>query len=68
MYLAGGAVLSLRHRRAEDPIVRQQLKWLRNGALFGVLPFLLFYVLPYSLGVVPGPYMKMAVLSLGWSR
>ena len=61
----GGAVLTLRHRRAEDPIVRQQLKWLSNGALFGVLPFLLFYVLPYSLGVVPGPYMKMAVLSLG---
>ncbi|RPI10119.1 MAG: PAS domain-containing protein, partial [Acidobacteriales bacterium] len=64
LYLAGGAVLTLRHRRAEDPIVRQQLKWLRNGALFGVLPFLLFYVLPYSLGAVPGPYMKMAVLSL----
>ena len=32
--------------------------------MFGVLPFLLFYVVPYSLGAVPGPYMKMAVLSL----
>ena len=64
-YVAGGAVLALRHKRAEDSIVRQQLKWLRNGALFGVLPFVLVYVLPYSLGVVPGPYMNMAVLSLG---
>ncbi len=64
MYAAGGIVLSLRYRRAEDPILRQQLKWLRNGAVFGIAPFLLFYVVPYSLGVVPGPYMKMAVLSL----
>ncbi|MFB3776284.1 MAG: ATP-binding protein [Bryobacteraceae bacterium] len=65
LYLAGGVILTVRHRAAEDAIVRQQLKWLRNGAVFGVLPFLLFYVVPYSLGVVPGPYMKMAVLSLG---
>jgi signal transduction histidine kinase len=65
LYLAGGLVLSVRHRRAEDPIVRQQLKWLRNGAVLGVLPFLVFYVLPYSLGAVPGPFMKLAVLSLG---
>ncbi len=65
LYVAGGAVLSVRYRRAEDPIVRQQLKWLRNGAVFGVVPFLLFYVVPYSLGAVPGPYMRLAVLSLG---
>jgi two-component system NtrC family sensor kinase len=65
LYLAGGLVLTLRYRRAEEPIVRQQLKWLRNGAVFGVLPFLLFYVVPYSMGAVPGPYMKLAVLSLG---
>ncbi len=64
LYLAGGAVLTARHRRAENPIVRQQLKWLRNGAVFGLMPFLLFYALPYSLGVVPGQYMKLAVLSL----
>jgi len=63
-YLAGGGVLALRHRRTEDPIVRHQLKWLRNGAVFGVLPFFLVYVLPYTLGMVPGFFMKMAVLSL----
>ncbi len=63
-YLLGALVLSLRAHQTEDPIVRQQLKWLRNGAIFGVLPFVLFYVVPYSLGVIPGPYMKMAVLSL----
>jgi signal transduction histidine kinase len=63
-YLCGAAVLEQQHRRAEDPIVRHQLRWLRNGALLGILPFTLFYVLPYALGSVPGPYLKMAVLSL----
>jgi two-component system NtrC family sensor kinase len=63
-YAAGGIVLSFQYGRTEDPIVRQQLKWLRNGAVFGIVPFLLFYVAPYSLGAIPGPYMKMAVLSL----
>src|SRR5712692_3102286 len=64
MYLIGALVLSVEHNRAEDPIVRQQLKWLRNGAFCGILPFALFYVLPYSLGIVPNWYMKMSVLSL----
>jgi two-component system NtrC family sensor kinase len=64
-YLAGGMVLSLDYRKAEDPIVRQQLKWLRRGTFCGVLPFAIFYVLPYTLGVVPNAYMRLSVLSLG---
>ena len=39
MYVAGGAVLAFQLRHAEDPIVRRQLTWLRNGALVGILPF-----------------------------
>ena len=50
IYLIGAAALSVEYRRTEDPIVRQQLKWLRNGAFCGILPFALFYVLP----VLPG--------------
>ncbi|MCC6857193.1 MAG: PAS domain S-box protein [Bryobacterales bacterium] len=64
LYLAGGFALALEHRRAEDPIVRQQLKWFRNGTFTGILPFAVFYVLPYVLGMVPNQYMKAAVLSL----
>jgi two-component system, NtrC family, sensor kinase len=64
MYLIGAAALSVEHNRVEDPIVRQQLKWLRNGAFCGILPFALFYMLPYSLGMIPNAYMKMSVLSL----
>ncbi len=64
MYLLGAGAVTLAYRRAEDAIVRQQLKWLRNGAVLGVAPFTLLYVLPYALGVVPGPYMELAVFSL----
>jgi hypothetical protein len=65
LYLTGAGVLSLAHRRVEDVIVRQQLKWLRNGAVLGLAPFTLFYVIPYAAGAAPGPYMEMSVLSLG---
>jgi two-component system NtrC family sensor kinase len=65
-YLLGATALSIRYRRAGDSLLRQQLKWLRNGAILGVLPFTIFYVVPYALGAVPGPMMKLAVLSLGF--
>jgi two-component system, NtrC family, sensor kinase len=63
-YAIGAFALAAGHRRAEDPIVRQQLKWLRNGTFFGILPFFVFYALPYALGALPNDYMKMSVLSV----
>jgi two-component system, NtrC family, sensor kinase len=63
-YLLGGVVLSWDSREAEDPIVRQQLKWLRNGTFCGVLPFTLLYVVPYSLGMIPNSYLRLSVLSM----
>jgi two-component system NtrC family sensor kinase len=64
MYLVGGWVLSHAYRREEDVIVRNQIKWLRNGTVLGIVPFAVFYVMPYLLGAVPAGYMKLAVLSL----
>jgi two-component system NtrC family sensor kinase len=64
MYLAGGIVLAFQMRRATDPIVRRQLKWLRNGALAGIIPFALIYAVPYAFGVAPTQVMNLAVLSL----
>jgi two-component system NtrC family sensor kinase len=64
MYLIGGFILSHAYRRAEDVIVRKQIKWLRNGAVAGVAPFAVVYAVPYLLGVVPTPWMNAAVLSL----
>ncbi len=65
-YLAGAWALNREFRRTDDPIVRQQLKWLRNGAVIGVAPFTLLYAGPYLLGMVPGPYMNLAVFSLAF--
>jgi two-component system NtrC family sensor kinase len=64
MYLAGGGVLALQMRRADDPIVRRQLTWLRNGGLLGILPFAVVYAIPYIMGVVPNQVMNLAVFSL----
>jgi two-component system NtrC family sensor kinase len=63
-YLLGAWVAHRAWRRERDPIVRQQLKWLRNGAVYGVLPFTLIYAAPYVAGLVPPPYLGFAVLSL----
>ncbi len=63
-YLAGGLILGREYKRAEDPIIRQQLKWLRNGTLWGAAPFAAFYVLPYAMGAIPSDYMKLSVLSV----
>jgi len=64
MYVAGGAVLAFQMGHADDPIVRRQLTWLRNGALIGILPFTILYVVPYAVGVAPNHAMNLAVLSL----
>ena len=64
-YLLGTAALTLDYRRADDPVVRRQLKYLRNGALVGLLPFIALYVAPYLTGVVPTHMMSLSVLALG---
>ncbi|HEY6391966.1 MAG TPA: ATP-binding protein [Bryobacteraceae bacterium] len=63
-YLGGALALWLKTPQVEDPLVRRQLKYLRNGALVGVVPFTLVYAVPYLFGSLPGHYQKMAVLSL----
>jgi len=64
VYLLGAWALWMRYRSCDDPIVRRQLLWLRNGAVSGILPFTALYVLPYTFGVVPTHAMRLAVLSL----
>ena len=64
IYLLGAYALNHEYRKAEDPIVRQQLKWLRNGSICGVGPYALFYALPYALGAIPNYYQALAVLSM----
>jgi two-component system, NtrC family, sensor kinase len=63
-YALGAIFLSVEYRKAEDTIVRQQLKWLRNGTISGILPFGLLYIIPYALGAIPNQYLGLSVLSM----
>jgi hypothetical protein len=65
-YLLGAAALYFKRRAIEDSILRQQMKWLRNGAILGIVPFTLFYVIPYSAGVTPNALMNVSVVSLAF--
>ncbi len=60
------AVLFLHsYRRANTPLLRQQLKWLTRGTLLAVLPFTLLYALPFLLDLrMPGMLTKLAGVSL----
>ncbi len=62
--LIGAAALEVFYRRAEQTLVRQQLKWLKQGTLWGTAPFAAIYAVPYLIGAVPNAYMSLAVLSL----
>ena len=59
-------MLQAGYRKAEDPVVRQQLKWLRNGMLFGFAPFAILYAIPYvlDLPVQPVPELRGVTLPL----
>lgn len=64
-YVLATALFMNSYRRAETPLLRQQLKWLTRGALLAVLPFTLFYALPFLFDVsMPGLLTKLAGLSL----
>ena len=63
-FMFSAAVFVNSYRRASSGILRQQLKWVTGGALAGILPFLLLYVVPYFLGVVPRPWMNFSAVFL----
>ncbi len=54
-----------RYRREQQPLQRQQLKWLSRGTILTVVPFTLFYVIPFLADAnTPGALVKLAILSL----
>jgi len=46
-YVLATALFMRSYRRAGTPLLRQQLKWLTRGALLAVVPFTLFYAVPF---------------------
>jgi hypothetical protein len=65
LYLLGAVGLAVEFAGTEDPMARRQLKYLRNGAFLGLIPFALLYALPYAAGFLPNHLMNLSVLSLG---
>ena len=62
-----GAILLWRKRAlARDLITRQQMKWVSYGTMAGILPFSMFYALPFLLGARPGFAMEASMLFLGF--
>ncbi len=64
-FVAAAALLWYSYRYASTTILRQQLKWVTRGTILAIAPYTLFYVIPYLMGSLPGPGMKVSVLSLG---
>jgi two-component system NtrC family sensor kinase len=65
LFIAAAGVLWYSYRRASTTILRQQLKWVTRGTILAIVPYTLFYVVPFLIGSLPGPMMKLSVLSLG---
>ena len=65
LFITAAVILWDSYRRASTTILRQQLKWVTRGTILAVIPYTLFYVVPYLLGSLPGMGMKLSVLSLG---
>jgi PAS domain S-box-containing protein len=65
LFVVSAGVLSYSYRLASTTILRQQLKWVTRGTVLAVVPYTLFYVIPYLMGSLPGVGMKLSVLSLG---
>src|SRR5260370_33546230 len=63
-FMAAATVLWYSYRYASTTILRQQLKWVTRGTVLAIAPYTLFYVIPYLMGWLPGPSMKVSVLSL----
>jgi len=63
-FVAAAIVLWYSYRHASTTILRQQLKWVTRGTILAIIPYTLFYVVPYLMGSLPGATMKVSALSL----
>jgi two-component system, NtrC family, sensor kinase len=52
------------YRAAQNPILRQQFKWITRGTVLAVAPYALFFVLPYLRSPEITPGMKFSSLFL----
>jgi len=65
-FLASGSLLLMNRFKTLDLTARQQMKWIGYGTLVGIIPFSLFYVLPFLLGVRTTFAMESSLLFLAF--
>jgi two-component system, NtrC family, sensor kinase len=65
LFIVAAVLLWYSYRRASTTILRQQLKWVTRGTILAIVPYTLFYVIPYLMGSLPGTWSKLSVLFLG---
>ena len=64
-YLLAALLFLRSYSRADSPLLRQQLKWVTRGTLLAVLPFTVFYAVPFLLDMHPPQLLtNLAGLSL----
>jgi two-component system, NtrC family, sensor kinase len=64
-YVLAALLLLVSYKRSDNPLRRQQLKWLTRGTLLSVVPFTLFNAIPFLLNIhVWSPLEKLAGVSL----
>jgi two-component system NtrC family sensor kinase len=64
-YVLAAIVFWVEYQREQQPLQRQQLKWLSRGTLLTVLPFTALYVIPFLMDArMNSSLTELAVLSL----
>jgi PAS domain S-box-containing protein len=64
-YVLAAALFVRSYSRANTPLLRQQLKWLTRGTLLAVVPFTLFYAIPFLFDLrIPSVFTNLAGLSI----
>jgi PAS domain S-box-containing protein len=62
-YVTAAVLFTLSYRRADSPLLRQQLKWVTRGTLLAVIPFTIYALFFLSGLRMPGPLEDLAGLS-----
>jgi two-component system, NtrC family, sensor kinase len=64
LFFLGAGIMTWVHRQASSFVERQQLKWISQGTLLGLVPFTLFYLIPYLFHLPTRFLMETSILGL----
>ncbi len=65
-FLIAVIVLFIQRKKVRDIELKQQMKWIIAGVTISLLPFLIFYIIPYLFNLEMTPLMEASILSLGF--